>query len=85
MFAAILWGTNIKDSKKIAGKKINHQNYLKEADSLKASGANGSVSYSDRKDSRGGHKNSMNSNGNSNNETLSWRKNSDISVNSKKE
>ena len=42
----------IKDVKIIASKKINHQNYLKETDSLKASGANGSVSYSDRKDSR---------------------------------
>ena len=74
----------IKDSKKIAGKKINHQNYLKEADSLKASGANGSVSYTDRKDSRGMHKNSINSNGNTD-DKLSWRKNSDIAVNTKKE
>ena len=76
--------TLIKDAKKIAEKKINHHNYLKEADNLKASGANGSVSYPDRKDSRGGYKNSTNSNGN-NNETLSWRKKSDYSVNSKDE
>ena len=74
----------VKDTKKIAGKKINHQNYLKEADSLKASGANGSVSYTDRKDSRGCHKNSINSNGNTD-DKLSWRKNSDIAVNTKKE
>lgn len=71
------------DSKKIAEKKINHQNYLKEADNLKASGVNGS-SYPDRKDSRGGYKYSFNS-GNGNNEALSWRKKSDYSVNSKEE
>jgi len=76
--------TLIKDCKKIAEKKINHQNYLKETDNLKASGANGSASYPDRKDSRGGYKLSGNSNGN-NNETLSWRKKSDYSVNSREE
>lgn len=70
------------DSKKIAEKKINHQNYLKEADNLKASGVNGSVSYPDRKDSRGVYKNSGNS---GNNEALSWRKKSDYSVSSKEE
>jgi hypothetical protein len=73
----------VKDSKVIAGKKINHHNYLKETDNLKASGSSGSTSYPDRKDSRGVYKLSANSNGN--NEALSWRKKSDYSVNSKDE
>lgn len=68
----------VNDMKKIAEKKISHQNYLKEANDLKASGAMG-ASYPDRKDSRG-YKYSNNS-GNGN-EALSWRKKSDYSVNS---
>jgi hypothetical protein len=75
----------LKDYKIIAGKKINHHNYLKETDNLKASGLSGSTSYPDRKDSRGACKLSSGSNGNGNNEALSWRKKSDYSVNSKDE
>jgi hypothetical protein len=71
----------VKDMKTIASKKINHQNYLKETDSLKASGANGAMNYTDRKDSRRGSKFSENSN----NEALSWRKKSDYSASSKEE
>lgn len=74
----------VKDSRKIAEKKINHANYLKETDNLKASGANGSAGITDRKDSRGGYKMSGNS-GNGGNENLSWRKKSDYSVNSREE
>jgi hypothetical protein len=66
----------VKDAKNITEKKINHHNYLKETDNLKASGTNGSISYPDRKDSRGIYTNGTN------NEALSWRKKSDYSVNS---
>lgn len=75
--------TLIEEIKKTICKKINHQNYLKEADSLKASGANGLAAHGhsgDRKDSRG-WKGSIGAN----NEALSWRKKSDISASSKDE
>ena len=66
----------VKDTKKITEKKINHHNYLKETDNLKANGTNISTSYPDRKDSRGIYTNPTN------NEALSWRKKSDYSSNS---
>ena len=71
--------TLIEEIKKTLSKKISHQNYLKEADSLKASGANHG-NTGDRKDSRG-WKGSIGAN----NEALSWRKKSDFSANSKDE
>ncbi len=76
--------TLIEEIKKTISKKINHQNYLKEADSLKGSGANGlgvnGLSATDRKDSRG-WKGSIGANS----EALSWRKKSDLSASSKDE
>lgn len=75
--------TLIDEIKKSLSKKISHQNYLKEADSLKASTANGlgANGYaSDRKDSRG-WKGSIGANS----EALSWRKKSDFSASSKDE
>jgi len=71
--------TLIEEIKKTLSKKISHQNYLKEADSLKGSGAN-LGNTGDRKDSRG-WKGSIGAN----NEALSWRKKSDFSANSKDE
>jgi hypothetical protein len=73
----------IKDIKIVIAKKINHHNYLKEADSLKAGGSGLGVSngnLGDRKDSRG-WRNSLNSS----NEAFSWRKKSDYSNSSKDE
>ncbi len=75
--------TLIDEIKKTLSKKISHQNYLKEADSLKASGANGlgaNGHAGDRKDSRG-WKGSIGANS----EALSWRKKSDFSASSKDE
>lgn len=75
--------TLIEEVKQLLSKKINHNNYLKEADSLKAAGASGlgvSGSYGDRKDSRG-WKNSLGASG----EALGWRKKSDFSSSSKDE
>jgi len=76
--------TLIYEVQKIIAKKINHHNYLKETDSLKASGANCNTfngQYaSDRKDSRG-WKGSIGANS----EALSWRKKSDVSSSSKDE
>lgn len=75
-----------EDIKHLLLKKISHHNYLKEADSLKASGTVSprSSNHGDRKDSRG-WRNSRLGSGSNNNETLSWRKKSDVSNNSKDE
>ncbi len=73
--------TLISEIKNLLLKKIHHNNYLKEADSLKASGAHGANCHTgDRKDSRG-WKGSIGAN----NESLSWRKKSDLSSSSKDE
>lgn len=71
--------TLIDEIKKTLTKKISHQNYLKETDSLKVSGAN-HAHFGDRKDSRG-----WKSSVGANTEALSWRKKSDFSASSKDE
>lgn len=74
--------TQMKEIQQKLMKKINHSNYLKEADSLKASGNSGLGQYGNdtRKDSKN-WKNSVSSS----NEAFSWRKKSDYSSNSKDE
>lgn len=73
--------TLFKDIISKISKKINHQSYLKEADTLKGS-SNSALSVKDNGEIR---KDSKNWKTSTNESSLSWRKQSDYSNNSKDE